>query len=367
MDDFQKTTLQYDIDESVRAKAEAFFSPANVSKRFLYGRNTHSAKLSERIDVIGFVDDFYENEIWHGKPVFKGEEIPRDSLVINCTFSISPISLSRRINKLFPEGGLEYGQLLAAFPELIPVPDFIDNQREDLKNNRNYYNKLYSWLYDEESKKTFIDILRFRLSGDLRNMLSYTVRPSDQYFEPFLKIPANSVFVDGGGFDGDTTEIFCSRYPDYKRVFLFEPSNSNMLKAKDRLKNYQDIVFFEKALSDKRESLLFQPDQGMKSSVSKSGATSVLATTIDEEITCPVSFIKTDLEGWDLKAIMGAKTHILKDHPNLAISVYHETQHIWQIFEYVINIRNDYRVYLRHYTEGDSETIMYFVPVNPRS
>jgi hypothetical protein len=69
-----------------------------------------------------------------------------------------------------------------------------------------------------------------------------------------------------------------------------------------------------------------------------------------------------DLEGWEIKALEGARQHIVADHPTLAIAVYHHPSDFWQIFEYVKNLRHDYNVFLRHYTEGWSETVMYFVP-----
>ena len=69
-----------------------------------------------------------------------------------------------------------------------------------------------------------------------------------------------------------------------------------------------------------------------------------------------------DLEGWELKALAGAKKHILEDHPKLAIAVYHHPSDFWRVFEFVISLRQDYKIFLRHYTESWTETIMYFVP-----
>ena len=69
-----------------------------------------------------------------------------------------------------------------------------------------------------------------------------------------------------------------------------------------------------------------------------------------------------DLECWELKAMQGAKKHIIEDKPKLAIAVYHNASDFWQVFEYVTSLRRDYRVFLRHYTEGWSETVMYCVP-----
>ena len=58
----------------------------------------------------------------------------------------------------------------------------------------------------------------------------------------------------------------------------------------------------------------------------------------------------------------GARRHILKDHPKLAISVYRHPSDFWRIPEYVLGLREDYSIYLRHYSEGWSETVMYFIP-----
>ncbi|MBP7509952.1 MAG: FkbM family methyltransferase [Smithella sp.] len=85
-------------------------------------------------------------------------------------------------------------------------------------------------------------------------------------------------------------------------------------------------------------------------------------TTLDQYVNDKVTFIKMDLEGWELKAMQGAKKHIIEDKPKLAIAVYHNASDFWQVFEYVTSLRRDYRVFLRHYTEGWSETVMYCVP-----
>ncbi len=69
-----------------------------------------------------------------------------------------------------------------------------------------------------------------------------------------------------------------------------------------------------------------------------------------------------DIEGYEQKAIEGAKKIIRTYHPRLAISVYHQKNDFWKIPELILNIRTDYDIYLRHYTEGISETIMFFIP-----
>jgi FkbM family methyltransferase len=350
------------LNNEIRLKVLDFVSTENKMKRFLYGRNKYSAELANIIEIDGFIDDFTVIKTWNNKQVYKINEVPRDSLVVNCTFSISPVTLSKRIDEFFPNGALEYSNLLSVFPYFIPVPDFIKEQQSDFLSNKIKYLNLYNALSDEPSKQLFIDLMRYRCTGDIANMNLYSIRPTEQYFEDFLNLPKDPVFIDGGGFDGDTTELFCKNYPQYRKVYLFEPSIINISKAKSRLKEYYNIVFIEKAISDKNEILNFNGESGMMSSVASNGGSTVIATTIDDEVKEKVSFIKMDLEGWDLNALIGAKSHIINDHPNLAIAVYHKTNHLWKIYDFVMSIRKDYKIFLRQYTEGNSETIMYFIP-----
>lgn len=83
---------------------------------------------------------------------------------------------------------------------------------------------------------------------------------------------------------------------------------------------------------------------------------------MDSLIEEKVSFVKMDIEGAEAIALKGAKNHILNDHPKLAICCYHKPEDLWKIPEQVMAIRNDYRLYLRHYTDGLHESVMYFIP-----
>ena len=69
-----------------------------------------------------------------------------------------------------------------------------------------------------------------------------------------------------------------------------------------------------------------------------------------------------DIEGSESLAIQGAKETILKYHPRLAICVYHKGTDYIEIPKRVLEIRDDYDVFLRHYTEGINETVMFFMP-----
>ena len=83
---------------------------------------------------------------------------------------------------------------------------------------------------------------------------------------------------------------------------------------------------------------------------------------LDSLVNEQTTYIKMDIEGAEAFAIEGAESTILRDHPRLAICVYHKVDDLWKIPEQVLKIRDDYKLYLRHYTEGVDETVMFFIP-----
>lgn len=74
-----------------------------------------------------------------------------------------------------------------------------------------------------------------------------------------------------------------------------------------------------------------------------------------------VTFIKMDIEGSEYNALLGAKETICKYKPKLAISVYHKKDDLWKIPSLILEYNPDYKLYLRHYSFGYAETVLYAV------
>ena len=73
------------------------------------------------------------------------------------------------------------------------------------------------------------------------------------------------------------------------------------------------------------------------------------------------TFIKMDIEGSETEALLGAKKIIKKYKPKLAISVYHNATDLWKIPLLIKSLNNDYKIYLRHYSNEIMDTICYAV------
>jgi len=348
--------------DAVRDTARAFLGRSRRFSRFVIGRNGEAIACTEVTKVDGLVDDSARSgETWNDLPVVGADALPMGAIVANCSSAIRPVSAHARIET---RGGVR----VVAYADLVredrrlPFPAFVALSREDLRANAERWKRLELNLCDEASQRVLESVLLYRMTGDYSHMSGFSVRFDEQYFDSVARIGESKVFVDCGGYDGDTVRGYALRVPDYKRVYMFEPSPPNVAAARQQLQPMRDIEIVAAAVSDTVGTLAFDPSAGSASRVADAGGIKVNVVTIDEAVREPVDFIKMDLEGWERHALVGARKHIAHDHPKLAIAVYHRPDDFWWIPEYVLGLRSDYDLYLRHYSEGWSETVMYFIP-----
>lgn len=340
--------------------AEKFLQRELKDKRFAIGKNRESLALNKIVPLTGLIDDSSESgTFWNGIPLLKTQAVPKDALIVNCSTSISPIAVLHHLKSSGLEFVINFHEIVHASNGRLDLPEFVQSFRTEVESYATTWQSIYNALADDVSKKTFMDVSCFRYTANPSYMSSYSVRLEEQYFEEFMNYQ-NEVFVDAGGFDGDTAEAFAIRYNDYKKILFFEPSAKNMLAARRRLENFERICYFPVGLSNENGILRFDQNSGSASSVTNDGDDVIQVDTLDVLVNEPVSFIKMDLEGWELKALQGASEHIKRDRPKLAIAVYHSSPDLRLIYEFISKFDLGYKVYLRHYTQGWSETVMFF-------
>lgn len=327
--------------------------------RFIFGRNEFAKSIIENIAINGVIDDFTQEKEYCGVPIVSIDKVPNNALVVVVVVG-KPLLAEKRVSAFQFEHIDYYSFYKYSNLNLINIT-FWDGMIEDIKVNFDKYEYIYSLLKDDISKNQFYNIINFRNSYDLDYMRGFSPIEHLQYFEDFLNLQNDEVFVDIGGYDGFTSEEFIKRCPTYSSVHIFEPEEKNINLAKDRLKNFKNINFHELGLSNKKEILRFDI-RGSASKISENGEIKIKVDRLDDILNEKPTFIKMDIEGAEAFAIDGAKETIIKYHPKLAISVYHKKDDFWKIPEHIFSIREDYEIYLRHYTEGISETIMFFIP-----
>ena len=68
-----------------------------------------------------------------------------------------------------------------------------------------------------------------------------------------------------------------------------------------------------------------------------------------------------DIEGSEGKALLGARKTITENKPKLAICVYHKPEDIIELPQIVLDMNPNYKLYLRHYSYTDTETVLYAI------
>ncbi|MCX5848796.1 MAG: FkbM family methyltransferase [Deltaproteobacteria bacterium] len=329
--------------------------------RYVLGRNEYAVSIARNVDINGFIDDFTRETEFLGKPILKMTEIPKESMVVSAVIFVVPLTA---LIKLQNHGFacLDYFNFCKYSGVALKEIDFLRESREDIERNLHKYERLYDRLEDKDSKDVLSKLINFRASSDLNYMRGFENAQDRQYFEDFLELKPGEVFIDAGGFDGQTTIEFIKRCPEYKTIYIFEPASKNVALARNNLSSYNNIYLYTMGLAENKKTLKFSSGEGSASKLSATGDVEIEVDAIDNLINESISFIKMDIEGAEENALQGARAHILKDHPKLAICCYHKVADLWMIPQQIMAMRDDYSIYLRHYTDGFHETVMYFIP-----
>lgn len=239
---------------------------------------------------------------------------------------------------------------------------FNEGLKQEFEENYSNYEWIYNLLADDSSKIIFKKLVSFRYTYDIEQLKGFNAREEYQYFEDFLNLsPQGESFIDVGCFNGFTSLEFIKKCPEYSSIHILEPDANNYRNCLNALKGLPNIHFHNLGASNSQNILKFNTS-GSGSRISENGALTIKVDKIDALIKSPISFIKMDIEGAESLAIEGSKNTILKNHPKLAICVYHQVGDFWKIPKLILSIRNDYDIYLRHYTESIYESVMFFIP-----
>ena len=331
-----------------------------LAKRKIYilGINKLSKSIVKHIQVDGLIDDFTRIQSSRkSKNILNIENIPKDSLIL-WTSSGSPLEVKNKLDDM----GFDNISYLAFYkysPFTLAKPPFIVDFEDDYKNNYDSYKYTYNLLKDKKSKEIFTKIINFKISFNYDFMTGFTNNFDEQYFDKEL-IPdiKNIVFVDGGGYVGDTIPNIIKKFPSFKKIYVIEPNHLHINIAKRNFKNIKNIEFIECGLSNK----IVKIKEENNNNNCRHDYEAENLNTIDNLINEKVDFIKLDIEGAEQDALNGAKYTIKEQTPILAICIYHKAQDWYKVPQIILDINPNYDIYLRHYMEGIFETVMYFIP-----
>ena len=326
----------------------------------LYGMGNGADKIIDVLKAYGIeisgvfaTDGFVRDKYFHGFKLSSYSELREkfsEMAVLLCFGSSRPEVLAN-IKRISAEQEL--------YAPDVPVYGGGLFNNEYAQNNKESLERVYSRLADEKSRETFRNIIRYKLSGKLDYLYRCEVSEEEPY-RSFLKLSDNESYIDLGAYTGDTVSDFVSRVKDYNSITAVEPDKKSFKKLINNTEGLKNFKAINACVSDKSGTEAFSMRGGRNSSLGE--GEKIAAVTVDEIAEKGATFIKADVEGGEAKAISGAKNTILKYKPKIQLACYHRNEDLFYLPEAVFNIRDDYKLYLRHFPSIPAwDTNYYFI------
>ena len=297
-------------------------------------------------------DGFVRDKLFHGHKISSYNELKQsfgDMIVLLCFGSSLP-NVIENILKIAAE------QELYA-PE-VPVIGGGLFDSNFLKEHKSELEWVYNRLADDISRKTFENVVKYKLSGKINYLLECEVSANEPY-DTFFPL-SNDSFLDLGAYNGDTALDFAARCQNYKSIFAVEPDKKTFKKLLKNTEGLESFTAINACITDCCKTVKFQM-LGGRNSVLGDGKDEIEGISVDSLAISP-TYIKMDIEGQELAGIKGSIDTILKHKPKMLISAYHRTEDLITIPKAVFDIRDDYKIYLRHFSYLPAwDTNFYFV------
>lgn len=244
----------------------------------------------------------------------------------------------------------------------------------------NKFNQVKRLLKEKEDVELFNKIIDARSYSE-RILSDYFVAAGydtrRQYMD-YINRDAIKVVIEGGSLNGFTSLMYSQHFPNIRKSYAMEPFLEAMtegpygkqIAASSIIEPVQACIWSCKdKLTFKKDAVDPMQSQGASAIADLHGMfvdpnneqfVTVDAISIDELVhdkkINKVDFIQFDLEAAEMEALKGA-IHTIKNHrPQMALSLYHRKEHLYEIPLFVDELVDDYVYRLGHYTNHTGTT-----------
>lgn len=319
--------------------------------------------LCEGINVEAIVDRTGENinKDLFGIPIIslsefcKGVVIPENTILIS--FSELKGEEHKRFDEIIKESKIERVFYLDSTMRKIITTNSVEKCDRDrilfYRNNIDKIIDLLPYYDDEESYQVMNEYLRTYSERDIYRNKEIKTRYKYFYGEKKENLYShleNEIWMNFGANTGDTIFAFLRNGLKAKKIYAIEANK----------KCYEKLVQNVKMLPDKMRKII----EAKNIFVDKD-------TNLDKLIgNDMLTFINADIEGAELSMLHVLGSKIKRDHPVLAICLYHKKEDLIEIPQYIRQLYKGYRFILRKYAycwgnvNRNEELVLYAVPEN---
>ncbi len=247
------------------------------------------------------------------------------------------------------------------------LPDFCQDLPHKVYEQADEVRAAAALWADDYSRQEYLNHVKWRALGDL-GALRPPVAEESYFLDSIYSIQQGEVFVDCGAYDGDTAKQVLQRTGEIERFFAIEADPGNFRVLKEWTGTLEPeiarrIDACNVAVGASRSQLRFNATGAEGACVAADGDFVVNCIPIDDLVgESKPTFIKMDIEGFELEALEGARGVIRRQKPILSICVYHRQNDLWRIPLFIHSLVKDYKLFLRPHDVDGWQLVCYAVP-----
>lgn len=315
----------------------------------LYGMGNAAeeiARILERkaikISEIFASDDFVRGHSFLGKKVRKYSEICAEYTDFNVI-----LAFATHIDSVL-QNILAIHQKHAVFAPDIPVAGSGLFCREYIMRHDAELEYVYQHLADEESRRSYLNVLRFKVSGKVDYLYNCFSSKTDIYRD-ILQLSEHENIVDMGAYDGDTIREFTAYTGGkFDHILAMEPDAKNFKKLVRNTAHMQGVTLYNMGAWNRSDIRFFDDRAGRNSHLAENG-TPIKVQDLDTLAgDLPITLIKMDIEGSEKQALYGAQGIIHARKPKLYVCAYHRNEDLFALPLQIWKLEPQYKIYFRH-------------------
>lgn len=334
----------------------------------LYGMGSGAEKIKSVLDLyeipladIMASDEFVRGHSFLGYRVKTLAEIEQtyESFVILVCFGTQIPDVMEHIKQISEKYELYAPNVPVAGEGLFNL-EYAQSHRKELQ-------EVMKLLADEQSKRVFENVIRYKLSGDLKYLYEVETPPEEKF--DLLQIGTEETYVDLGAYDGDTLIEFLNETSmQFTKLYGMEPDLHSYRKMKRRLYMIGSAIMelYNCGAWDEDTSLTFSYSRGRGSTAvivpkeetqgetgRRHGTARLREVKMMKTDTMlrgdAATYIKIDVEGAEKNALRGAEKTIAEFCPKLNVALYHRNEDMFELPLMISKMNKKYKFYMRHH------------------
>ncbi len=326
----------------------------------LYGMGNGADKILDVLAVRGIAvsgvfasDDFCRGQQFRGFTVQRYDVLKQQfaDMIVLVAFGTHRRDVMQNIKRIAAEQELYVPDVPLMGTELFDDGYFARHESD------------FEWvrqrLADAQSRRVLDNVLQYKRSGNPQLLWECETTIAEAY--ALLDLREGGIAVDAGAYNGDTVAEYLHFAGRPQRMFAIEPDAKNYKKLRANMKEKAFVQCVHAAVCDRDGTIGFDTAAGRQSAVQEQSERQITSVSMDGLLQgAAVDYMKFDVEGMELAALRGAAQTIRLYRPRMMVSAYHRNEDLFELPRFVLSLREDYKLYLRHFPALPAWDVNYY-------